>query len=91
MNNDDLVGSVDILLKEANGIGLALSDEMQDLFDLSLDGISKQNEGLVIYEVTRSIGAYKALLDCMRDKINDSRQLLEAGMKQGGDPDADNA
>ncbi|MFD1483876.1 hypothetical protein ACFQ5J_01260 [Lacticaseibacillus baoqingensis] len=47
--------------------------------------INKKDEGLVLLEVTRSSGTCEALLSCMMDKIIDSRRLLEAGMKKGGD------
>lgn len=90
MDINDL-GEVNVILTDASNIGLALSDEIQALYDLSSRGINKKDEGLVLSEVTRSSGTYEALLSCMMDKIIDSRRLLEAGMKQGGDPDADNA
>lgn len=90
MDINDL-GEVNLILTDASNIGLALSDKIQALYDLSSGGINKKDEGRVLLEVTRSSGTYEALLSCMMDKIIDSRRLLEAGMKQGGDPDADNA
>ncbi|WP_125580425.1 hypothetical protein [Lacticaseibacillus suibinensis] len=90
MDINDL-GEVNAILTDASNIGLALSDKIQALYDLSSRGINKKDEGIVLFEVTRSSGTYEALLSCMMDKIIDSRRLLEAGMKQGGDPDADNA
>ncbi|WP_203663384.1 hypothetical protein [Lacticaseibacillus sp. 53-4] len=90
MDINDL-GEVNAILTDASNIGLALYDKIQALYDLSSRGINKKDEGIVLFEVTRSSGTYEALLSCMMDKIIDSRRLLEAGMKQGGDPDADNA
>lgn len=86
MKIDDL-GEVNAVLAAATDIGLALSDKIKALYDLSSRGINKKNEGMVLYEVSRYSGTYEALLSCMMDKIIDSRRLLEAGMKQGGDDD----
>lgn len=86
MDINDL-GEVNAVLTEATNIGLALFDKIQALYDLSSRSINKKDEGLVLFEVTRSSGTYEALLSCMMDKIIDSRRLLEAGMKKGGDDD----
>lgn len=86
MDINDL-GEVNAVLTEATNIGLALSDKIQALYDLSSRGINKKDEGLVLLEVAQSSGTYETLLSCMMDKIIDSRRLLEADMKKGGDDD----
>ncbi|MFC2675197.1 MAG: hypothetical protein ACFN39_02030 [Lacticaseibacillus rhamnosus] len=85
MKNDDL-NKINVILCDASGLCLVLKGMLYDLVE-QIEPNTEQNRSLTAYEVLRSKDAYRALIDGVTDKIIDSRRLLEAGMKQGGDID----
>lgn len=89
MNKEDL-NDVAQTLAEATGLFSVLQERLEDLIEISMTD-KPEKDSQVAYEVIRSREAYQALDSSILDKLIDSRRLLEAGMKQGGDDDGQRA